>query len=71
VNADTKLSSDQKEFDPSERARIRNTVNMVAGNGRAGIDSRIRRLEWIGGFILAGLTGLFIEGIVILMQQAK
>lgn len=69
--AETKLSVEQQQFDPSERARIRQVMKMVIGNGTPSLSSRIRRLEWIGGLILAALTALFIEGIIILMQQMK
>lgn len=51
-----------QDFDPSERAAIREVVTLVKGNGKPGLHDRVRRIEWLlyvvlGAIVLAALDG--------------
>lgn len=37
----------QDEFDGSERATTREVVALVVGNGKPGMNARLRRVEWV------------------------
>lgn len=50
------------EFDASERAQLREVIRTVNGNGKAGLNDRVRRIEWLlyvvlGAIALAALDG--------------
>ena len=51
-----------REFDPSERQHLRELLHLVKGNGKPGLHSRVRRIEWLGWIILAGLLSMWLEG---------
>lgn len=46
----------QHEFDGSERAQIREVVEIVVGNGKPGMNARVRRVEWVLFVVVPSVT---------------
>ncbi len=58
------------DFDESERARIRKTVDIVLGNGKPGLVNRMQRIELCGYAILVAAFTLFVQGVVTVRSPA-
>lgn len=57
------MEEHERDFDASERQTIRAMVQLVNGNGKTGLATRVQRIENIGYVIAVGLFALFLQGL--------
>lgn len=53
---------DRRDFDESERQRLRALLDHVYGNGKVGLSTRVRRIEW-GWAVMSGILTALITAI--------